>query len=45
MKLTKDTGPCVLYDDDPARLIDRVIRYCRTEHRRKPSCVCESKEG
>lgn len=41
----KDTGARVLYDDDPARLIDRVIHYYRTEHRRKPSCFCESKES
>ncbi len=41
----KDTGACVLYDDDPARLIDRLIDYYRTEHHRKPSCFCESKEG
>jgi uncharacterized protein (TIGR00725 family) len=41
----KDTGACVLYDDDPARLIDRLIHYYRTEHHRKPSCFCESKEG
>ena len=41
----KDTGACVLYDDDPARLIDRLIEYYRTEHHRKPSCFCESKDG
>jgi uncharacterized protein (TIGR00725 family) len=35
----------VLYDDDPPRLIDRLIHYYRTEHHRKPSCFCESKEG
>lgn len=34
----KDTGACVLYDDDPAQLIDRLIHYYRTEHHRKPSC-------
>jgi uncharacterized protein (TIGR00725 family) len=37
----KDTGACVLYDDEPARLIDRLIKYYRTEHFRKPSCFCE----
>lgn len=41
----KDTGACVLYDDDPARLIDRLILYYRTEHQRKPSCFCESKDA
>jgi uncharacterized protein (TIGR00725 family) len=37
----KDTGACVLYDEDPARLIERLIRYYRTEHVRKPSCFCD----
>ncbi len=36
----KDTGACVLYDDDPKKLIDRLIQYYRTEHLRKPSCFC-----
>ena len=37
----KDTGACVLYDDDPPRLIDRLIEYYRTTHFRKPSCFCD----
>jgi uncharacterized protein (TIGR00725 family) len=37
----KQTGACVLYDDDPERLVDRLIRYYRTEHVRKPSCFCD----
>jgi uncharacterized protein (TIGR00725 family) len=37
----KDTGACVLYDDDPQRLIDRLIEYYRTKHFRKPSCFCD----
>jgi uncharacterized protein (TIGR00725 family) len=41
----KDTGACVLYDDEPARLVDRLIEYYRTRHYRKPSCFCESKDG
>jgi uncharacterized protein (TIGR00725 family) len=41
----KETGACVLHGDDPARLIDRLIHYYRTEHHRKPSCFCGRKEG
>lgn len=42
----KTTGACILYDDDPARLVDRLIDYFRTEHFRKPSCFCDaSAEG
>lgn len=37
----KETGACVLYDDDPSRLIDRLIEYYRTKHFRKPSCFCD----
>ncbi len=39
----KDTGACVLYDDDPPRLIDRLIEYYRTTHFRKPSCFCDGR--
>jgi hypothetical protein len=39
----KDTGACVLYDEDPAKLIDRLIHYYRTQHYRKPSCFCDEK--
>lgn len=38
----KDTGACVLYDDDPSRLVDRLIEYYRTTHFRKPSCFCDA---
>ena len=42
----KLTGACILYDDDPTRLVDRLIAYFRTEHFRKPSCFCDaSAEG
>lgn len=37
----KETGACVLYDEDPKKLIDRLIQYYRTNHVRKPSCFCE----
>ncbi len=39
----KETGACVLYEDDPAKLVDRLIRYYHTEHFRKPSCFCDAK--
>jgi hypothetical protein len=32
----------VLYDDDPERLIRRLIEYYRTQHVRKPSCFCDA---
>ena len=37
----KDTGACILYDEDPKKLIDRLTQYYRTNHVRKPSCFCE----
>jgi len=39
----KETGACVLYDDDPVKLVDRLIHYYRTEHFRKPSCFCDAR--
>jgi uncharacterized protein (TIGR00725 family) len=39
----KETGACVLYDDEPERLVDRLIHYYRTEHVRKPSCFCDAR--
>jgi uncharacterized protein (TIGR00725 family) len=38
----KKTGACLLYDDDPKQLVERLIQYYRTEHIRKPSCFCDS---
>lgn len=38
----KDTGACVLYDDDPLKLVERLIDYYRTRHYRKPSCFCDA---
>jgi uncharacterized protein (TIGR00725 family) len=37
----KETGACILYDDEPSKLIDRLIHYYRTEHYKKPSCFCD----
>ena len=39
----KETGACVLYDDDPKQLVDRLIEYYRTKHFRKPSCFCDAR--
>lgn len=39
----KETGACVLYDEDAVRLIGRLIYYYRTQHYRKPSCFCDAK--
>ncbi len=39
----KETGARVVYDDDPARLIDRLIHVYRTEHYRKPSGFCDAR--
>ena len=39
----KETGACVLYDDDPVKLVDRLIRYYHTEHFRRPSCFCDAR--
>jgi len=39
----KETGACVLYEDDPLKLVDRLIEYYRTAHYRRPSCFCDAK--
>lgn len=36
----KETGARVVYDSDPARLVDELLRLYRTEHYRHPSCFC-----
>jgi uncharacterized protein (TIGR00725 family) len=36
----KDTGAAVLYDDDPIRLLDRLIEYYLTQHIAHPNCFC-----
>jgi hypothetical protein len=41
----KETGACILYDEDPKKLIDRLIEYYRTKHFRKPSCFCHAAAG
>ncbi|MBI2197660.1 MAG: LOG family protein [Candidatus Rokubacteria bacterium] len=39
----KETGACVIYDDDPVKLVDRLIHYYHTQHFRKPSCFCDAR--
>ena len=34
----QETGSVVLYDDDPVRLVDRLIDYYETEHYKHPNC-------
>lgn len=36
----KDTGAAVLYDDDPVRLLTRLIDYYQTRHWAHPNCFC-----
>lgn len=36
----KDTGARVLYDEDPRRLIQRLLEVYRLEHYRRPSVFC-----
>lgn len=36
----KDTGARVVYDADPGRLVEELLRLYRTEHYRRPSCFC-----
>jgi hypothetical protein len=37
----KPTGAVVLYDDNPGRLIDRLVEYYRAEHCKRPNCFCQ----
>lgn len=36
----KDTGARVIYDDDPRRLVAKLLDVYRTEHFRRPSVFC-----
>lgn len=36
----KDTGSQVLYDPEPERLIEELLRVYRSSHFRRPSCFC-----
>ncbi len=41
----KPTGAVVLYDDDPDRLLDRLLEYYRTERYKGPNCSCQPAAG
>jgi uncharacterized protein (TIGR00725 family) len=41
----KATGAVVLYNDDPVRLLDRLIVQYRGEHHKHPNCFCAPPEG
>lgn len=38
-RMNKDTGAHVMYDDDPERLVHRLVDYYRTMHFRRPSTL------
>ena len=38
-RMNKDTGAHVLYDDDPAALVRRLVDYYRSTHYRRPSSL------
>jgi uncharacterized protein (TIGR00725 family) len=41
----KDTGARVIYDDEPERLVDELLRIYRQEHHKRPSCFCAERPG
>lgn len=41
----KNTGAAVLYDDDPIRLLTRLIAYYQTRHWVHPNCFCPPNPG
>jgi uncharacterized protein (TIGR00725 family) len=41
--IQKQTGAHVIYDDDPLKLVKRLITFYKTEHIRKPSWFCEDR--
>lgn len=43
-RLAKDTGAVALYDDDPERLLDRLLGYYRDVHSEHPNCFCPATE-
>lgn len=40
----KPTGAHVLYDDDPVRLVERLLEFYETQHYRRPNCFCDAKD-
>ena len=41
----KPTGAVVLYDEDPVRLVDRLLAYYQAEHCSHPNCFCQPAEA
>jgi uncharacterized protein (TIGR00725 family) len=39
----KKTGARVIFEEDPVRLVDRLLDVYRTEHYKRPSCFCDEK--
>lgn len=39
----KQTGGRVIFEEDPVRLVDRLLDVYRTEHYKRPSCFCDEK--
>lgn len=39
----KETGARVIYEPDPERLVDELLRVYREQHHRKPSCFCNER--
>ncbi len=40
-RINKQTGAVVLFDDEPERLVTRLVTYYRNEHFRRPSCFAD----
>ncbi len=38
----KETGARVIYDSDPAKLVNELVRIYQTDHYRRPSCFCHA---
>jgi hypothetical protein len=36
----KQTGAMVISDQEPGRLVERLITHYRTEHYKRPNCFC-----
>lgn len=39
----KQTGGRVIFEEDPVRLVDRLLDVYQREHYRRPSCFCDEK--
>ncbi|GAB4390456.1 MAG: hypothetical protein Kow0025_22600 [Thermodesulfovibrionales bacterium] len=39
-KIKKNTGSKIIYESDPAALVEKLIKYYSEKHFRRPSCFC-----